>query len=148
MAYQLRGDGYHCDRHDVSFGKVGECPACRTDPGPPPVAELVVELPDPPRGCRSSVQLERLLNEDLDELRRLRRKLVGKSRPRKKTATAGAEKKREEVLDLHAYNTIAKLADASTKMVRALVDLAIAREDEELVTARERRLKALRGGRN
>ena len=43
---------------------------------------------------------------------------------------------------------IAKLADAATKISRALLEMAARREDEEIVKQRERRLRVLRGGRN
>lgn len=119
--YQREGEQIRCLRHSVLFDRTGECPGCAADPGPPldPVPDE--PLPSPPKGCLSLVDIERNLTEEAGEIRKLRRKLSAK-----------------RVKDLHAYNTIAKLADAWAKLMRAASELASRREDEVVVKRRER----------
>lgn len=47
--------------------------------------------------------------------------------------------------DWHVANTIAKLYDVKTKLLRAAAERARAREDEEIVKRRERRQREMRG---
>jgi hypothetical protein len=134
-AYVLEGEGLRCLRHGEVFAKTSACSGCVRDPGPS-IDSRAETLPKPPAGCMSTEQLERLHVQQAKELIALRRKLCAPAK-RKKVAT-GETTSGEPVLDLHAYNTATKLADAATKHLRAAGELARVREDAAIVARRER----------
>lgn len=147
-----------CSRHGQRFDPTGatpdistSCAGCDADPEGA-VEDELVPTPKPPAGCLSTEQLERELIADANEIRRLRNKLSGKTKPkpapRPKNVVFSAEPDKPPepvVLDTHAYNSIAKLQDARTKILRLAAELALAREHEHHV--RElKRLKRQMGG--
>lgn len=118
-----------CTRHAITFARAATCEKCATDPPPAPdVVEAAAKL-TAPRGCMTSVQLEVQMGIDLKQLRKLRN---GLARTQGKTP--------------REYNAIAKLQAESTRLQRALIEVALRREDAAIVEARERRWLA-RGAR-
>lgn len=122
-------DGNYCTRHHVHYGALEQCGECVSDPGPMPTGSIDEPLPIPPEGCMSSEDVERAFVRDAKAVRAmitdLRRSRLGE--------------------DWHVANTIAKLYDVRTKLLRAAADCARVREDEEIVKRRELRLRELRG---
>lgn len=95
------------------------CPSCNVDP--PPAIDEYLDKPlavRPPKGCMSSQALEAWF--------------VTLAR---KAADAADE---VDVSDFHGEGAIAKHRDNAIKAMRAATDLALRREDEELVRRRAR----------
>jgi hypothetical protein len=129
VALATHTDGHFCPRHQVSYGALDACDACTRDPGPAPDADLDEPLPEPPHGCLSSEDIERRFVKDARNVAVLIR--VMRSGPLSE--------------DWHVANTIAKLYDVKTKLLRAAAERARHREDEEIVKRRERRQREMRG---
>jgi hypothetical protein len=143
--YVPEGDKLRCLRHDVVFTATGSCAGCVQDPGTAPADEEFVP-PSPPKGLMSTESIERELIVEALEIRQLRRKLVGgKVAARRGTKSKGKKKSAAAVLDLHAYNTIAKLADVYAKLMRTAHECASRREDEAVQRERERRKREMEG---
>ena len=137
MAWTSEGDKYHCARHDVLFGKTGTCIGCASDPGPAPDQEGDEPLPPPPAGCLSTDQLEAKFVEDAESLKALIRTLEGD--PRADDGEAAGP-------GYHIANTIGKLYAERTKLLRAAMLCARAREDEVIVKRREMREREMQRG--
>jgi hypothetical protein len=117
-----------CPTHDHVFGKTKTCADCDIDPGIAP-ADEIDKLPPPPAGCLSSLEHERCLVTaicDIDDL-------IERVMPPFETPEF-------RVTDYHLINSLAKLHDVRCKLRRAAAELAGAREDDELVALRDRRM--------
>ncbi len=78
------------------------------------------------------------------EILALRRSITAK-RPTKRVRN-GKTKSVEPVVDLHALNTAAKLADVWTKLMRQIHACATAREHEAIVARRDREKREIERG--
>jgi hypothetical protein len=134
--YQREGDGYRCVRHAVVFLATGSCAGCDADPGPAFDPEVSEPLPDPPKGCESTLEIERELTAELTAMRRAARAQVDRRTKRGKASKAAVSTKQA--------SAAAKLWDTYLKGKRLQIALASRREDAEIVRRYERR-EAARG---
>lgn len=144
--YQREGEGYRCLRHAVVFAATESCAQCDDDPGPPLDMEVKEPLPDPPKGCLSTLQIERELGAELIAMRRHARALLDgrTNNARRKTKAKRKNPEAEAPLDPKTASAAAKLWDTYLKGARLLITLASRREDEEIVRRYQRR-EAARG---
>lgn len=141
MSYLLEDNEYYCARHNERFAKTGSCSACANDLGPAPDQESDEPMPPPPAGCLSTVDLEARLLSDADALADLIVRLDpdrDAPKPKGKAPVAG--------FDYHVANTIGKLFAERTKLLRAAMVCARAREDEVIVKRREAREREMQRG--
>ena len=117
----------YCDVHDQTFGKTSTCTACDGDPGVAP-SEQIAELPDPPPGCFRTVEHERCLISAIEDVDNLIERVL----------PPDDDDETFRITDTHLINAIAKLFDVRVKLRRAAAELATAREDAELVAARDK----------
>lgn len=94
----------------------------------PPGDDIDEPLSAPPEGCLSSMDVERAIVADAAKVARL----IAATRKHAKN-------------DYHWANTVAKLYDTKVKLLRAAGEAARAREHEEIVTRREKRLREMNG---
>lgn len=162
MAWTTHEDGTHsCPRHSTAWGRVGDCIGCRTDPGPAPSDAIDTPLSKPPKGCLSTVAVEREFVKDARALEALihvmtptAATLKAARAPRKlRRKKGGIEVVEVDELELelddgggdyHLVNAIAKLYDTRVKCLRAAAVCAGRREDEEIVRRREKRMRDMR----
>jgi hypothetical protein len=108
-----------CDRHEVGYGALDQCPGCENDPGPTP-DEVGFEPAPPPTGCITSADREawytKLANDAI--------------------ASADALGSGED--DWHIDVAVKAHRDTAIKAMRAAGELGRAREDADLVEARRR----------
>ncbi len=140
--YRTDGNRQICDRHHESWTKGGGCVGCVTDPGAP-LEDVEPEVAAPPDGCLSTLDVERQYVVDAAELLGLIRRLTGRTSGR--TPERG-ELEGENPLGLKAMNTVVKLYDARTKVLRQIAACAARREDEAVVTRREKEKRELERG--
>lgn len=119
--YTNRDGGLWCAVHGVTFAVTGSCDGCDAEPGDP-LEPPIDAMPPAPMGCESTLELERGMLATARELDNQRRTLS-----------------KGKVKDLHAYNTISKLAEVALKYRRAVVEVATRREDAQIQAERERR---------
>jgi hypothetical protein len=125
MPWVREGDSVRCKRHDVLFDpSLGSCAACDRDPGPEPADDIEAELPTPPDKCFSSEAIERWFTTLAVAARESARRVA-----------------KREKRDFHDESAIAKHRETAIKAMRAAGELALRREDEALVRARERRIR-------
>lgn len=133
-----KGDTTHCERHGTDFVLPATCTQCDADPGSPVDDEIDAPLPKPPAGCKSPVQIERWF-VSLAEAAQRSAAAVGL------TTTFDASKNRKtktrRELDFHDHSAIAKHRDNALKFMRAATELALRRDDNALVVAREKRIR-------
>lgn len=139
MAWNVEGNDYHCARHDIRFGKTGTCIGCAADPGPPPDQEGDEPLPPPPAGCLSTDQIEALFIRDAQSLGGLIAQLEADPRVDDDDEPSAGP-------GYHIANTIGKLYAERTKLLRAAMACARAREDEVIVKRREARDREMQRG--
>ncbi len=122
-------DGMRCTRHDVVFSRLEVCEACHRDPPPKVRAPDIGDPPTTPANVRSALDHEAALVTLAEEIEETARSLCrGKVRVRANLACA------------------AKLYSEAIRARRAAMELAMRREDEELVNRREKRLRDMHYG--
>lgn len=130
--------------HGVTFARTSACIGCVESPG----AQIDEDPEEPvvaPKGCLSTVDIERKYIQLADDLQTLILKITrGKKRPRRRGE--GDDIEADPVIDLHAYNTVAKLKDCRIKALRQAYACAAAREHEAIVARREREKRELERG--
>lgn len=142
-----------CTRHGVNFRKPRTCKQCKLDK-PPAIDTLEKRtLPRPPKGCSTSAQHElwftRLADKSFADAERLGKQAHALANP---AADAQVLELNDETglleakaaaptFDFHLERQMAAHRDVAIKARRVATQLAIAREDEDLVTSRERRLR-------
>lgn len=124
--WQREGDNVRCTRHAVVFSTTESCPQCDDDAGAPMDVGAVEPLPEPPEGCKSSLDLERHLIEEAEFIRTAARSLYE------------ADKSRI------AVGTAARLWTTWSMLQRQIRGLTERREDAEIVRRYQKR-DALRG---
>lgn len=125
-----------CTLHGIVFATgVESCPGCIDDPGAP-LDDLAEPAEPAPDGCLSTTDVERAfvaiageLAASIASIRAGKAKRTGKG-TRKKPAPA--------VLDIRAWNAIAKLQAERVKALRSAGEYARARETEATVARRRR----------
>lgn len=134
--YVVTGDDLHCPLHDQTFARTGACAGCVSDPG-----QRIDDEPEAPiatpKGCLSTVDVERQYVQVAADLQSMIHSITRGKQGKGKGSVP------EAPLDLHAYNTIAKLTDCRIKALRQVHDCAAQRETEAIVTRREREKRAL-----
>jgi hypothetical protein len=121
------GDSLRCPRHGELFDpSVATCAGCEASPGPDLHDEIDDPLPSPPDGCVTTEEIERALVAAAWDLRKVANDLTRKSKGKNK---------------IQALSVAAKYWDTALKALRAAADLALRREDEALVKAREKRIR-------
>ncbi len=101
------------------------CPSCSADPGAPIEDEIDAPLPKPPKGCKSSVELERWFTE------------LAIAAAKSATALARIPRRKRDFDE----TGMAKHRDVAIKAMRAAGELALRRDDKALVDAREKRIR-------
>lgn len=159
------GSGKRCTLHNKTFAKTSVCSECRKGlrKSLPKVAKE--PLPEAPKGCMSSVEIERWFTELAKECAARATAIAGYTKPKpvEKTeaktsggkvifdATAKSkgktkkkpEKPADEVVpefDFHLEASIANHRDRAIKAMRAACELATRREDDAIVDARDDRM--------
>lgn len=163
MAWHTNLDGTRgCDQCNASWKPTGTPCDC---PTPDPGDEIDQPLSKPPKGCLSTVAVERELVRDARAIAALIKVMTPSEaalEAARKRSSSGARKKKTgsiEVIDArftvelddgggdyHLVNAIAKLYDTRLKCLRSAAAAAARREDEEIVKRREKRLRAMRRG--
>lgn len=153
----VRGDdgSYRCRKHEQAFTLPATCTACEADPALPSTQEPAPALPKAPKGCKSSVTLERRFvaiaeasRKDVDRLGKQARELANQVLF-DGSAVAGkpkAKPKKQATFDFHLERNMAAHRETEIKALRAATELALQREDAELVRLREKRLLELGAG--
>ena len=116
-----------CTLHGETVALTRTCPGCDASPGVPP-SEVIATLPPPPGGCVTSEEHERCLVTAIAEVDALLAMVMPEPDFR--------------ITDTHLINSLAKLMEVRVKTRRAAAELARAREDDELVAARDRLMNA------
>jgi hypothetical protein len=123
--WKREGTKIRCLRHDDLFDpSVRTCLKCDDDPGPEVSDEIDEPLPAAPEGCLDSSQIERWFVTIAQAERRAANRLAN---DRVHSASSGA--------------LICKHREVAIKAMRAAAEIALRREDEALVKAREKRIR-------
>lgn len=150
--WTVRDDGTTwCNAHQRLVAPPDGCPACTSDPGPPP-ADIALPPIVFPEGCATDEDAHRMLSCDAERLgrdialmRHVRRRLYAKPK-----GGAGGTVITDEVIANLAttFNTLCKLEDARTKKLRAVAELAGAhRRDQRTQQMLEQKLREERAER-
>lgn len=131
------------------------CTACEADPAFASTQEPAPTLPKAPKGCKSSITLERRFvaiaeasRKDVERLGKQARELANQVLF-DGSAVAGkpkAKPKKQATFDFHLERNMAAHRETEIKALRAATELALQREDGELVRLREKRLLELGAG--
>lgn len=121
------------------FPKTQVCPKCPRE-GLAPIKLAREQLPPPPKGCMSTVQIEAWFTA-LAKNAAASAELVEKRAERKVRAIIieTGEETEVEARDFHDEGAIAKHREIAIKAMRAANELAARREDDELVDIRDER---------
>lgn len=152
------GNAKRCTLHNRKFAKTGVCTECRKGLRQPLPKVAKDPLPVPPKGCMSSVEIERWFTELAKECAARATAIAAYTKPVPKEkntrgkvifdASAKAKSKGKaaaEVVsafsfDFHLEASIANHRDRAIKAMRAATDLAMRREDDDIVDRRDERM--------
>jgi hypothetical protein len=147
MPWVPEGEGIRCLRPGANHGYFvppASCPGCGADPAGVVYSDVDEPLAPPPEGCLSAEQLERwfvaIAGAALASV-----DTIEKPRP----PARGKKKPRQRRLNFHDHAAIAKHRKNAIEAMRSAAELALRREDDELVRQREKRiLERQRGASN
>jgi hypothetical protein len=162
------GNEKRCTRHDRKFARTSVCSECAKGMREPLPRVAKEPLPKPPKGCMSTVEIERWFTDLARDSAARAVAIAAYSKPRRaskddakvaggtvifdatakgkrkaKGKTKGKAAKAELVVpdfDFHLEASIANHRDRAIKAMRAACDLATRREDDAIVDARDERM--------
>jgi hypothetical protein len=132
------GNKQRCTLHDVTFPKTRTCPQCAI--GGPPIRLAREQLPPPPKGCLSTVAIERWYVELAKESAASASDVEQRANAKGKGILVETGEEIEVLVrNFHDETAIAKHREIAIKAMRAANELATRREDDEIVDIRDER---------
>jgi hypothetical protein len=150
MPWVTEGNVKRCTAHDCTFAKNKVCPTCTASKARTALRATKMPVPVAPKGCMSSVQLERWFVELAKKSAAAADEIaaaypVPKPAPKEGqgpiiVVEVGADGVRAQVRSFHEDVAIAKYNDVAIKSMRAAAALCARREDDDIVERRHREL--------